>query len=271
MTPQQLAHEQHRDRTGRPYAIVTGASSGIGFELARQFVDHDFDVVVVAEDDAVADVPDRLGAGAAATPMQADLRKSKEVERLWSAISATGRRIDALVLNAGVGNAGPFIETSLESDLELIKLNVTSVVHLAKLALPAMVERGEGRVLFTSSVAATMPGPWYATYAASKAFVLSFAEALRHELKDTGVTVTALMPGPTDTNFFVRAGMEGTRVDRGPKDDPAEVARDGFEALMAGKDHVVAGSAKNALQSVMARVLPKRVSAAVHARFLEHN
>jgi uncharacterized protein len=175
------------------------------------------------------------------------------------------------VLNAGVGNAGPFVETSLEGDLDLIKLNVVSPVHLAKRVVPSMVERGEGRVLFTASVASTMPGPWYATYAASKAFVLSFAEALRHELEDSGVTVTALMPGPTDTKFFDRAGMQGTKVDESPKDDPVDVARDGIEAMMAGKDHIVAGSAKNKLQSAMAKVLPARLTAAVHAKYLERD
>jgi short-subunit dehydrogenase len=251
----------------RQYAVVTGASSGIGFELARQFVAHDFDVLLVAEDIGVQDAAVRLGPAAAA--VQADLRHFEEVERVAKAITDADRSVDALVLNAGVGNAGPFVETSLSADLDLIELNVSSVVHLAKRIVPEMVKRGSGRVLLTSSVAATMPGPWYATYAASKAFVQSFAEALRHEVKRRGVTVTALMPGPTDTNFFARAGMQGTKVDEGPKDDPSEVAKDGFEALMSGKDHVVAGSAKNRAQTAIAKVLPDKVSAAIQAKYLE--
>jgi short-subunit dehydrogenase len=139
-------------------------------------------------------------------------------------------------------------------------------VHLAKRILPEMVRRGAGRVLFTASVASTMPGPYYATYAASKAFVLSFAQAVRYELKDTGVSVTALMPGPTDTEFFDRAQMKDTPVGSAAKDDPADVARDGFEALMAGKDHVVAGAAKNKLQAAGANLMPDPAKAAVHAR-----
>ena len=158
------------------------------------------------------------------------------------------------------------METSLEDDLALIALNVASTVHLAKLVLSDMAARGEGRVLFTSSIVATMPGPYYATYAASKAFLQSFAEAVRHEVAGAGVTVTALMPGPTDTEFFERAGMQGSKADKGPKDDPAEVARDGFEALMAGKDHVVAGSVRNRVQAGIAKVLPETVAAALHGR-----
>ena len=152
----------------------------------------------------------------------------------------------------------------LEDDLRLIAVNVTAVVHLAKRLLPQMVERGAGRVLITS-VAATMPGPWYATYAASKAFLQSFAQAIRFELKDTGVTVTALQPGPTDTEFFERAGMEDTRAGEGTKDDPAEVAKDGFEALLAGKDHVIAGSVKNKAQVAGGRLMPEKARAALHA------
>jgi uncharacterized protein len=138
-------------------------------------------------------------------------------------------------------------------------------VHLAKRALPGMVERGAGRVLITSSVAATMPGPYYATYAASKAFLQSFAQAIRFELKDTGVTVTALQPGPTDTEFFERAGMEGTKVADAGKDDPAQVAEQGFEALMAGKDHVIAGSPKNTAQVAGAKLLPETARARLQA------
>ena len=252
------------------YAVITGASSGIGRELARQFAANGFDVLITAEDAGLTETIGPLeAAGAWVVPVQADLTTATGVETLYSAIVATGRPVDAIALNAGVGVGGEFVKTSLHDDLALIALNVTSVVHLAKLVIGDMVVRGSGRVLITASVASTMPGPYYATYAASKAFLLSFAEAIRYELKDSGVTVTALMPGPTDTNFFERANIQDTKAGQGKKDDPADVAKDGFEALMAGAHHVVAGSAKNSVQTVAARVLPDTAKAALHGRMLE--
>ncbi len=181
------------------------------------------------------------------------------------AVTATGRPLDALALNAGVANGGPFLETPLEDDLRVIGLDVASVVHLSKRLLPAMVARGAGRVLVTASVASLMPGPYYATYAASKAFVLSFAEAVRHELKDTGVTVTALLPGPTDTEFFEASHMQDTPAAKGPKDDPAKVAREGFEGLMAGKQEVKVASLKVRTMTAMSHVLPHKAQPAAMA------
>jgi uncharacterized protein len=178
-------------------------------------------------------------------------------------VAEGGRPLDAAALNAGIGVNGDFTrDIPLEDDLRLIAVNVTAVVHLAKRVLSGMVERGSGRVLITSSVAATMPGPYYAT---SKAFLQSFAQAVRFELKDTGVTVTALQPGPTDTEFFERAGMEDTKAGEGKKDDPAEVAKNGFEALLAGKDHVIAGSSRNKAQVAGSRFLPEQARATLHA------
>ena len=251
----------------RELALVTGASSGIGLELARQFVQHGFDVIITAEDDELATAEAALaGDGAEVRAVKADLSTSDGVERLWAAVAGLGRPLDAVALNAGIGVNGDFTrDIPLEDDLQLIAVNVTAVVHLAKRVLPGMVERGAGRVLITSSVAATMPGPYYATYAASKAFLQSFAQAIRFELKDTGVTVTALQPGPTDTEFFERAGMEGTKVAEASKDDPAEVARDGFEALMAGKDAVVAGSVKNKAQVAGGKLLSETARARLQA------
>jgi uncharacterized protein len=244
----------------RQLALVTGASSGIGLELARQFVENGFDVIINAEDDELAAAEASLaGNGAEVRAVKADLSTYDGVERLWAAVAAGGRPLDAVALNAGIGVNGDFTrDIPLEDDLRLIAVNVTAVVHLAKRVLPTLVDRGAGRVLITSSVAATMPGPYYATYAASKAFLQSFAEAIRVELKDTGITVTALQPGPTDTEFFERAGMDDTKVGQAKKDDPAEVAKDGFEALMAGKDHVVAGGLKNRAQRPPAGCCPRR-------------
>ena len=249
------------------FAVITGASSGIGLELARQFAQHGFDLLICAEDNELATAAaDLRQSGAQVDTVTADLATTEGVERLVAAVIATGRGVEALALNAGVGNSGAFIDIPLADEERLIALNIGSTVRLAKRLLPAMVARGTGGVLFTASVASTMPGPYYATYAASKAFVLSLAEAIRHELKDTGVTITALMPGPTDTEFFDRAGMGDTAVDSAKKDDPAQVAKDGFEALMAGKDHVVGGSTKNKLQTAAGKLMSEPVKAAVHAR-----
>jgi short-subunit dehydrogenase len=257
---------------GRSFAVVTGASSGIGLELARQFAGHDFDVLLCAEDDeltgAAAALRSEYGA-ATVSPLRADLATDEGVEALVRAVEATGRPLDALALNAGVGNGGRFLDTGLSADLNLIRLNVVAVVQLSKLLLPAMVARRTGRLLITGSVAGTMPGPFYATYAASKAFLNSFAEAVRYELQDTGVTVTVLLPGPTDTEFFDRAGMQGTPVAAGPKDDPADVAAAGFEALMAGRHAVAASTLTDKAMAVGGKLLPERAKTALHAKLAQ--
>lgn len=248
------------------WALVTGASTGIGFHLARELAERGFDLVVVADEDLSRVTAELSAFPRQVVPIQVDLAERAGVERLIEEIDLRGRPFGVAALNAGVGVSGAFTDTSLDDDLRLIALNVTSTVHLAKSIIRSMVAQGEGRVLITASVAATMPGPYYATYAASKAFLLSFAEAIGYELDGTGVTVTALMPGPTDTEFFRRAGMEDTRVDEMDKDDPAEVARDGVTALLAGDSHVVAGSLTNRFQVLAGRLLPSGVQAALHAR-----
>jgi short-subunit dehydrogenase len=256
--------------TAHQFAVVTGASSGIGLELAKQFATHGYDLLVVAEDTGIEGAAASLRSlGARVDAVQADLATHEGVHALVERIEAAGRPVDAVAINAGVGVGGPFIETDLDAELNLINLNIVSTVHLAKHVLKKMAARGEGRVLFTSSIAAEMPGPFEAVYAASKAFVQSFSEALRNELKDTNVSVTALQPGPTETNFFHRAEMDDTRVGAGKKDDAAEVARQGFEAMLAGKDHVVAGSIKNKLQSTMAQITPEPALAEMHRHLSE--
>ena len=251
-------------------AVVTGASSGIGLELAKLFATNGYDLVIVAEDEGIESAADRLRSiGPMVEPVQADLATEDGVEELWERIEGMGRPVDAIAINAGVGVGGPFLETDLDEEINLINLNVTGAVHLAKHVVQHMSERGAGKILFTSSIAADMPTPFEAVYGASKAFLLSFSEALRNELKDTNITVTALQPGPTDTNFFDRAGMRHTKVGADKKDDPADVARDGFEALMAGKAKVVAGSLKNVVQSKMARVTPATMTAELHRKLSE--
>jgi short-subunit dehydrogenase len=244
-------------------ALVTGASSGIGRELAKQFAENGFDVIVAAEDDAIAGVAAELGGEA----VQVDLATPEGVETLWRSVG--GRPLAAAALNAGIGAGGPFAQTELRDELKLVDLNVRSTIHLAKLVVREMVPRGEGRILFTSSIASTMPGSFQAVYNASKSFVQSFALALREELKDTGVSVTSLMPGPTDTEFFERAEMLDTAVGAGEKDDPADVARDGFEALMAGDERVVSHSLKTKVQGRASRALPDSVKAKMHRKMAE--
>jgi uncharacterized protein len=254
----------------RPLALVTGASSGIGRELAKQFAEHGYDLVVAAEDSGIDIAANEFAEyGVQVSAQQVDLRGYDGVEKLYEAVLATGRPLDAAAINAGVGVGGPFAETALDEELRLIDLNVSSAVHLAKRAVVDMVARGDGDILFTSSIAATMPGPYEAVYAASKAFLYQFSEALRYELKDSGVNVTAIMPGPTDTNFFDRAGMSDTRAATGPKDDPAEVAKQGFEALTKGKAHKAVGSAKVKAQAGMAKLAPDQVNAAMHSKLAE--
>ena len=257
----------------RPLALVTGASSGIGLELARLLAEHEYDVIVAAEDAGIERAAAELAAsgagGAQVEPVRVDLATVDGVERLAGRFGADGRALDALCLNAGVGLGGAFLDQDLDRVFNIIDLNVRSTVHLAYRLLPAMVARGSGHVLFTSSIAAQMPGSFQAIYNASKAFDQSFAEAIRDEIKDSGVTVTALQPGATDTNFFHRAGMEDTKVGADKKDSAAEVAKDGFDAMLKGKDHVVGGSAKNLLQSLLSQITPDPLKAKMHRGMAE--
>ena len=252
--------------------MVTGASSGIGLELARQFAESGFDLVVVAEDAELDPAARELATlGVSVEAVRADLATPEGVERVVAHLHESGRAVDVLALNAGIGVGGDFArQTDLELELKVIDLNVRSTVHLAKRVVPGMVQRGQGRVLFTSSVASTTPGTFHAVYNASKSFVQSFAEAIREELKDTGVTVTSLMPGPTETEFFERANLENTRIGAMEnKDSPAEVAAQGFQALMAGEEQVVAGSFMNKVQARAGRFVPDSLKAKGHAKMTE--
>jgi short-subunit dehydrogenase len=255
----------------RPFAVVTGASSGIGFELAKVFAEEGFDLLITAEDAEIDQAQRELNQLTGSVECtRLDLSRAEEVNRLHERIQATARPVDVLVLNAGIGAGGDFArETELRKELRLIDLNVRSTVHLCKLVVQDMVARDEGRILFTSLIASTMPGAYQAVYNASKSFVQSFALAIRNELKDTDVTVTSLMPGPTETEFFERAEMLDTPVGEEEKDDPAEVARQGYEALMAGREKVVGGSFKNKAQTVLGKVVPDSVKAEMHRKIAQ--
>jgi short-subunit dehydrogenase len=252
----------------RSLAVVTGASSGIGRELAKQFATHDFDLVIAAEDAGLAEAARELAAlGAQVEAVQVDLATPQGVEELYGRIRAAGRPVDALALNAGIGAGGNFAtDTPLEQELQIVDLNCRSTVHLCKLVVRDMVTRREGRILITSSIAATMPGTYQAVYNASKSFTQAFALAIREELADTGVSVTSLMPGPTETEFFERADMLDTKIGASDaKDDPEDVARDGFEALMSGEERVVSHSLSTKLQGRGSRLMPDGVKAKLHA------
>lgn len=257
--------------TAKPLAIVTGASSGIGYELAKIFAKNNFNLLVMAEDSGIAEAGDAFRSlGASVETLQIDLSNYEGVEKAFAKIQSMGQPIDSIAMNAGFGVGGQFIETDLEKEMEMIRLNIVSLVHLSKRVLPLMLGQDHGRILFTSSIAGEMPGPYYAVYAASKAFVQSFSEALTYELKDSPVTVTALQPGATDTNFFARADMLDTAAGKGPKADPAKVAQDGFDAMMAGKDSVVSGM-QNKIQTTMSKLMPEKMQAAAQGKQAKPN
>ena len=256
--------------SNRQFAVVTGASSGIGYELAKQFAENGFDLLIASGGDRINATAQELRSfGGNVEAVQADLATHEGVHKLISAIQTGARPVDAVAINAGVGVSGRFVDTDLGEELNMVALNVTFALHLAKYMVKEMAARGQGHILFTSSIAGTMPTPYEAVYGATKAFLRSLSQSLRQELKDTGVSVTALMPGATGTEFFERAGAEDTKLGAGKKDDPAEVAREGFEALMAGKDHVVAGAFKNKLEAAAGYALPDPVVATGHAKLSE--
>jgi uncharacterized protein len=254
----------------RPFAVVTGASSGIGLELAALFAENGFDLLLCSEDSGLGAAAVRCrNAGAEVVTVQRDLRNRTAVEELYAAIIATGRPVDAAAVNAGIGRGGVFVETPMEDLLSVVDLNVASTVQLTRLLLSDMAARNAGKLLLTSSIASTMPGTFQAVYNASKSFVQSLAEALAEELRDSDVTVTSLMPGATETNFFDRAELDDTKLGQAKKDDPADVAKQGFDALMAGKERVVAASLKTKVQEAVGKVLPDSVKAKQHRQMAE--
>jgi short-subunit dehydrogenase len=229
--------------THRPLAVVTGATSGIGFELAGQFAAHGFAVAISGSSESVHSSAERLRAehGVEVFPFRGDAATYDGVEGFWQEVVELGRPVEAAALNVGIGLGGAFVDNELDDDLRVIAINVTGTVHMAKRVVRHMVANGRGRILVVSSLSATTPTPFETVYGPSKAFGFSFAESLRAELEGTGVTVTALLPGATDSNFHRNGGMGSSKIGAGPKQDKRLVGRQGFEGLMAGVDYVIGG------------------------------
>jgi uncharacterized protein len=255
-------------------ALVTGASSGIGLSLAKELASRGYDLVVCSAGERLANAAEQLDElEVDVMEIQADLATREGVEALGKAIESTGRPLDIACINAGVGVGGNFWDTDLDAELSMIELNCAGTVQLAKYVIRDMKKRDDGKILFTASIAGEMVAPREAVYAATKAFVLSFAHSVRYELRDTGVTVTALQPGPTDTDFFHRAGMDDTSVgEKGKKESqPDDVARQGLEALFSGKDHVYSASLKTKVEGMLANVVPGYVKGAMHEKMAKPN
>lgn len=251
----------------RPLAIVTGASSGIGYELAKRCAENGFDLLVAADRSEINyAAQDFRALGVEVETVEADLATLTGVDKLYTATK--GRPIDALLANAGHGLGQAFFDQNFDEVRHVIDTNITGTIYLIQLVGRDMSARGQGRILLTGSIAGFIPGAFSAVYNGTKAFINSFSFALRNELKDTGVTVTCLMPGATETDFFARAGELDTKVGQQEKDDPADVARDGFEAMMKGEGDVASGW-KNKLQTTMANVTPAGVLAEQHRKLAE--
>jgi len=253
--------------TGKPLAVITGASSGIGYELAAICAQEGFDLVIAADDPGVEEAANAFrGFGARVDTVYADLATLSGVDKLLGAVN--GRPVDALLANAGHGLGGGFLDQDFDDVRHVVDTNVTGTIYLVQNVGREMRARGTGRILLTGSIAGFMPGTYQAVYNGTKAFIDSFSVALRAELKDTGVTVTCLMPGATETEFFERAGMTDTKVGQQQKDDPADVARVGFEAMQRGDGDVVSGW-KNKLQTAIASVTPAGMLAEQHRKMAE--
>ena len=253
----------------RPLAVVTGASTGIGLELARCCIEDGYDAIVCADEPGIeaAAAELRQGSGGTVQAVQADLATEAGIGRLVAAIGE--RPVDALLANAGVGLGDAFLDQDLRAAENVVNLNVNGTIALIHTVGRRMRDRGQGRILITGSIAGFLPGSFQAVYNGTKAFLDSFSMALRNELKDSGVTVTCLMPGPTDTEFFARADMLDTPIGRSDeKADPAEVARKGYAAMKAGKSGIVTGF-MNKVQTVFAGIIPDTVLAEMHRRTAE--
>jgi short-subunit dehydrogenase len=251
----------------RPLAIVTGASSGIGFELAKCCVDEGFDLLIAADEPAIKTAAAKLKRdGCMIETVEADLATRKGVDALIAA--AKGRPVDALLANAGRGLGKGFLDQEFDEAQRVVDTNISGTIYLVHEIGRQMRMRGEGRILITGSIAGFTPGTFQAVYNGTKAFLDSFAVAIRHELQDTGVTVTCLMPGATDTEFFERADLMDTKIGQEKKMPADEVAREGFKAMMKGDESIITGW-KNKMQVAMTGVTPAGRLAEQHRKETE--
>jgi short-subunit dehydrogenase len=251
------------------FAVITGGSTGIGLELARCCVREGFDVLIAADDESEVEraaTELRVEGGGHVETVQADLSTIEGVDKLYNAVK--GRPVDVLMANAGRGLGRAFLDQDFDRARKVIDTNITGTVHLIHKVGNDMRQRNSGRILITGSIAGFTPGSFQAVYNASKSFLNSFSFALREELRDTKVTVTCLMPGATETEFFKRADMMDTKVGTEEKDDAADVARAGFEAMMRGEGDIVTGM-KNKIQSSVANVTPAGALARQHRKMAE--
>lgn len=260
--------------TSTQTALVTGASSGIGKALAKQFARHGYSVIAVSENGDELDAAAQeiaLDTNGVITTMRKDLTEVKAAQELYDEVNARGITVDVLVNDAGIGQRGLFHEVDIEKHVRIIRLNIEALTRLTSLFLKDMVERDSGSILNVGSIAGFEPGPLFATYNASKAYVNSLSEALAEELKDTNVTVTALCPGPVHTDFFSKADAERIRVlYTGIVMEPDEVAEAAYEALMSGERMIIPGVANKALV-FSRRVMPKALQAKINKKLYEVN
>ncbi|NKE10566.1 MULTISPECIES: SDR family NAD(P)-dependent oxidoreductase [Kocuria] len=247
-------------------ALVTGASAGIGFELARQLADRGYDIAGVGAGERINQLSDKLP-HVRVLPIQADLSAEEGVEYVWSEVEALGRPLDVVALNAGKSLGGAFLDTDLDEEKHMIALNITSQVLLAKHVVRKMADQRHGRILITSSMSALTPTPYESIYGPTRAFMFSFAQGLREEMREYGVNVTALLPGATATDFHQTAGMGNTMFGSNDwKNDPALVAQRGLDALFAGKDHVIGGDRRTRRDALLKKFLPEAVKSRQFAR-----
>lgn len=253
----------------RGIAVVTGASTGIGFELARCAAADGFDLVIAADEPAIHDAAELLGEhGVSIRAVEADLSTPEGIARLVDVIAEDGRPVELLMANAGRGLGRAFLDQSFDDIRRVVDTNITGALDLVHRIGRQMREQGFGRILFTGSIAGYMPGTFQAVYNATKAFVDSFAYALREELRDSGVSVTVLMPGPTETQFFERADLMDTELGQGDKDDAGYVAREGYRAMIGGEADIVTGWS-NKLQTAMSGFMSPETLARRHRKMAE--
>jgi len=246
------------------YALVTGATSGIGYELARQFAKNGYDLVMVARnhDELKAKADEFKSFEINVISIAKNLFIEEDAYSLYSELKLNGISPSILVNDAGQGVYGKFQDTDIHREVDIVNLNIVSVLILTKMFLKDRLPKGSGRILNLASIASKAPGPWHSVYHGTKAFILSWSEAIREELKDSGITVTALLPGPTDTDFFNKADMNESKIleDKDNLSSPEEVAIDGYNALMNGDDKVISGL-KNKLTVAMSNIAPDSMAA----------